>query len=281
MRLFASSLLALVLLPSSTLALSPATELTRELDAVEPALAADLEDADTDAAELRLEASTEFFPDDGTELGDRQEVEGSDTYVTFRLGDVPYLLHDVPLTAWFAPYVRDMTERGIVTGYRSSQGIPTGVFGPERNVSLEELAKMSVEAAGLDRASCPGIPNNPVAEKSWSASYVACAESHAFAVYADGTVDVRRAATRAEVVMTVLQAFGAQVLELTDAEKIFTDVTPSTLFAGAIKTAVQGGIVSGYVDAQGKLTGQFGPSRPINRAEVSKILSIAIQVYKK
>ena len=49
----------------------------------------------------------------------------------------------------------------------------------------------------------------------------------------------------------------------------------------AIKTAAMDGIVSGDTDAKGTLTGAFGPERPINRAEVSKILSVAIQVYRK
>ncbi len=275
------ALVALLLLPAaSAWALPPLTELKRETDVFVPVLQLDKVDGDGDAAELSLEAREEFFPEAGSGSS-RQSIQGSDTVVTFRLNGVPYALNDVPLVAWFAPYVRDMADRGIVTGYKDATGRPTGFFSPEKNVTLEELAKMAVEAARIDRTACPAVPKNPQATQSWSAQYVSCAESNAFAVYADGTVDLHRAATRNEVVMTALQAFGRPIAELGQTEKLFTDVSPSTLFSGAIKTAVADGIVSGYVDAKGALTGTFGPDNPINRAEVSKVLSIAIQVYVK
>jgi hypothetical protein len=269
----------LFLLPLSAHALSADAELQRELDTLVPMLDRDLEDIDADASEAMLQAQEEFFPDDGTETGDRGEIEGSDEFVTFRLDGVPYALKDVALIQWFAPYVREMTERGIVTGYRDVYGRPTGIFGPGRDVSLEELAKMSVQASGIDQSVCPPVPLNTAAQKSWSASFISCAEQYGFVVYADVTLDIRRPATRAEVVMTVLQAFGVQIRELGAEEKIFTDVNPSILFSGAIKTAVGDGIVSGYQLPDGTSTGTFGPAKNINRAEVSKILSIALQVY--
>ncbi|MDD4319803.1 MAG: S-layer homology domain-containing protein [Candidatus Peribacteraceae bacterium] len=202
--------------------------------------------------------------------------ETSDEFVTVRSGGTTYALGDVPVRAWFGPYVRDMVLRGIVTGYRDAQGTPTGVFGPERPVSVEELAKMAVAAAGIDASACP-VPRNATAKGGWSASFVGCAEGKKFSIFSDATVDVRRPALRGEVVVTTLEAFGVALPAATDSP--FSDVLPSAQFASAILRAAADGIVGGYKDAAGNATGTFAPDRQISRAEIAKVLSLAIQVY--
>lgn len=232
-------------------------------------------------ADVVTEGKEEFFPMEANASSSSEKRGGgleASGFVTFRFNGVPYALTDVPVNAWFAPYIRDVANRGIVSGYRNTDGIPTGIFGPERSVSIEELSKMAVEAAHVDQGSCPKEPKNSAATLRWSAPYISCAEKYSFAVYADATVDVSRPATRAEVVMTLLQAFGV-ALRTPPAHFPLTDVTASTLFSPAITTALQDGIVSGYTHPDGSLTGNFGPENPVNRAEVSKIVSLAVQVY--
>ncbi len=256
-------------------------DLQKHVSSAESALIQMESDTSEQASEDALESRSEFFSDDGRDTGEtRTEDPSLSAFVSFRMNGVPYALKDVPSGAWFAPYVRDMAERGIVSGYKDANGIPTGVFSPEKSVTLEELGKMAVEAAGIDKASCPAAPLNPLASGAWSAPYISCAESHSFALYSDGTTDIRRPATRSEVVMTILQAFGVQLQDPDPVKPLFTDVNASTLFAPAIATAVRDGIVAGYQDAQGRLTGEFGPEKPVNRAEVCKMLSIALQLYK-
>lgn len=268
------------LLPSSAFALDAYDVLQRDRTTIDPLIEQEVMDIGDDQKEAQLESSPEFFLEDGRG-GEpvRDEDPAFSQYVTFRLAGVPYALRDVAVTQWFAPYVRDMAERGIVSGYKDANGIPTGEFHPERSVSIEELAKMTIEAAAINRLSCPAAPKNPLAGESWSAPYIACAESNGFVLFSDGTVDIRRSATRAEVVMTIVQGFGVPQLEIAAEEQVFSDVSASTLFAPAIKTAVHDGIVAGYADDAGRLTGEFKPGNPINRAEVSKMLSIAVQVY--
>jgi hypothetical protein len=66
----------------------------------------------------------------------------SDTHIFTRVGDTPIILTDVPVEAWFAPYVRDMS--GIISGYSSSAGEPLGLFGPADNVTLSmQLVKIN------------------------------------------------------------------------------------------------------------------------------------------
>ncbi len=214
---------------------------------------------------------------DQTSVLTNGEENPDDLYITIRVDNFPVILTDVPKEEWFAPYVRDVAGRGIVSGYRDADGFPLGLFGPADSVTIEQLAKMAVESAGISLELCKDPAKNPTAEGSWSLPYIACAEQKGWAVYSDGTVDVHRLATRAEVVVTILQAFTVKL----DTKKgtVFNDVTTSTQFGGAIETAADDGIVSGYRTASGKATGEFGPEDPVNRAETAKIIALALQVY--
>ena len=118
---------------------------------------------------------------------------------------------------------------------------------------------------------------NISAADRWSEKYVRCAEYNKWAIFSEGTVDVTRPATRTEVVVTVLQAFGARISPRSGS--VFEDVTTATPYAAAIETAAGKGIVSGYSDENGTPTGLFGPDDLVNRAEIAKIFSLAFQVY--
>ncbi len=278
--LLCSSLLLVLTAPQAFAAAYDSLQL--DLHAASGALHQETMDHAADMRETATEAKNEFFPATGTGIEKVTMDPGAAAgVVSFRIAGVPYLLNDVPVGAWFAPYVRSVAEQGIVSGYKDADGMPTGIFGPARNVSIEELAKMSIEASRIDKAGCTAAAKNPAAAQSWSSLYIACAEEHSFAVYSDGTADLKRPATRGEVVMTILQAFGVPPRDIKGTTPIFKDVDSSTLFSSAINTAVQDNIVSGYTDAAGNPTGFFGPDKSINRAEIAKMLSIAVQVYRK
>ena len=65
-------------------------------------------------------------------------------------------------------------------------------------------------------------------------------------------------------------AMGIQVI-INGQTVVFTDVPQSAWFATYVQTAVEAGIVNGYMDAQGKLTGKFGPGNSVTVAEALKI----------
>lgn len=259
----------------------PYADLQTSVSGMDSVLTIDGQAHTDDQSDIKLESSDEFFAgaSSGTGSVHRSSSSSASPYVTFQIDGTWYVFSDVPVTAWFAPYVRDAADRGIVSGYKNAAGVPTGLFGPGKNVSIEELAKMAMEAARIDRGSCTGVPMNVGAQKSWSAAYVKCAEQRNFAVYADGTVDITRPATRAEVVMTMLQAFGVALRDTPPAGVTMKDVNASTLFSSAIFTALHDGIVTGDAAADGSPAGTFRPTSPVNRAEVSKIVSLAVQVY--
>lgn len=232
-----------------------------------------------DQTDVDLEGGAEMFPVSGSGVAMSEAPAIASPYVQFSSTGRTIILTDVPSSAWFGPFVRDAAERGIVSGYRDAAGNFTGLYGPANNVTLEELAKMAFLAAQLSQATCPGTAKNPKAAGRWSEQYIACAESEQLAVYADGTVDITRPATRAEVTVTILQAFGAALRDVPPSGVKLKDVSDSTLFANAIYAAVQSGVVTGDTDAAGNLTGYFRPHDAVNRAEVAKILSAAMQVY--
>lgn len=198
-------------------------------------------------------------------------------FVRIKIDGVPVDLTDVAKDTWFAPYVRSAAETGIVSGYRGEDGRPLGLYGPADPVTIEQIAKIALSAAGVDRDSCGSIFLNAAGKGRWSEEYLRCSEHLQWTVFADGSVDPLRPATRAEVVITMLQAFGVEIRS-TDAAP-FTDVDSSTEFRSAIITAAEDHVVGGFSDAEGNVTGKFGPTDSVNRAEVAKIVTLAQEVY--
>lgn len=238
---------------------------------------------DEATADVEWNTADELFPDTGetssTSHIDETRQERAGDFLSIVVGNQSLVLRDVPRLSWFAPYVRDIAQRRLVSGYADAQGKPLGLFGPADGVTVEQMAKVLVLASGMPLSECPAAPANLSASGSWSAPYIACAESRGWTVYTDPGKDVTKPATRTEVVVSVLQSHvvypGARVGDF------FKDVTASTEFAGFIERAKLDGIVSGYADAEGKPTGYFGPQDNVTRAEFAKILTLAQQVYAR
>ncbi len=187
-------------------------------------------------------------------------------------------LSDVPLQSWYAPYVRTAAAANLLGGYRDAAGNPVGTFGPSDPVTIAELAKISILAAHIDPSSCADS-TNPKAKTQWFSRVLGCAETRHWVLYGEATVNPLRPATRAEVVVTLLQAFNVAPAQLSDESGPFTDVTFSTQYAGSIARAKNDGLVRGYVDAAGNLTGFFGPQDNVTRAEAAKMLVTAVEKY--
>jgi hypothetical protein len=251
----------------------------REIQIERQALTQDISDEAIQDKEKVMQRSVDFFPITGSgTFNNPDDTYGS--FVMFQWNGIPYDLQDVPRQVWFAPYVRDMATKGIVSGYMDSFGRPSGVFGPDRPVSIEELAKMALVAAGTDTTVCPKSAVNPLAAQTWSTRFIACAEQQKMTVFSDGTVDLKRPALRGEVIATILEAFHVALdPPAASGSLVFKDVQPSTQFASAIDKAGKDGIVIGYSDTSGVHTGMFGTDRQVNRAEIAKMIDLALQLY--
>lgn len=183
--------------------------------------------------------------------------------------------HDVDPAAWFAPYVMKAAKVGVMSGYKDENGNPTGQFGPSNPITLAELAKITHSLFALNEHDWQGLPHNESAQGTWFQQIALSAEQRDWVMYWDAKTDLTRPATRAEVVVTFLQAMDVPLQW--PKGTVFRDVTRRTPYAAAIETANKLGLISGKTGADGQPNGLFGPSDPINRAELSKLVATLIE----
>ncbi|MDO8648733.1 MAG: S-layer homology domain-containing protein [Candidatus Peregrinibacteria bacterium] len=174
---------------------------------------------------------------------------------------------DVDENAWYAAYVSAVADWGIASGYKDAQGNATGEFGPGNSVTVAEMLKMSLRAAGIDEEECPDSPERADAKTHWSARFVACAETIHMRVF-DTRVDLDRPATRAEVLVIIHDSFGDSVPY---AVSTFSDTIDHS-YEADIAYAASLGIVSGDTNVDGSAKGTFRPNDGVNRAEAAKVI---------
>lgn len=206
-------------------------------------------------------------------------VETEDKYLTQTVEGQELTFRDVPQNAWFTSDVFKAARAGVLGGYKDENGVLTGEFGPSNDVTVAELAKIAHRMAGTVETPPPGGPANVAAQGQWFSSFIGSAEEHAWTIYADGSIDPVRPATRGEVLVTILQALGVPLEWQTGS--VFTDVNVKTPYASAIETAARLGLVDGRKNEAGELTGEFGPLDPVNRAEMAKIINTTNDILLK
>lgn len=189
----------------------------------------------------------------------------------------PVLYRDVPVDAWFAPFVSLLVEQKIAQGYTTESGKPTGEFGVANPVTRAEVLKMALDAAGKGDDLPTLAPNNRSARTTWAAGYVRRAEDLGLTVFA-GNPDVNAPATRGEVVQTILETMGFPIGKTLST---FADVPADHPYSRAIALAAFDGFVEGDTAPDGTPLNRFRPDDAINRAEVAKIIALAVEVLRK
>ncbi len=184
---------------------------------------------------------------------------------------------DVSQSAWFASYVRDAAEAGIVNGYMDARGRLTGKLGPSNSITFAEAIKIAAEGAGYDEALYGSSVQSGVGQH-WSSPYVAVAKAEHFAVMQEH-FRLDQPATRAQVASMFTSAFGVKTTDIGPVDSRYTDVKVSTQYAASIEALSRDGILSGDTDTRGEATGTFRPMVPINRAEVVKMVIEARAKY--
>lgn len=178
--------------------------------------------------------------------------------------------HDVPQSAWFAKYVREAAEAGIVNGYKDARGRLTGRFGPSNSITVAEALKIAVEGASYDDQLYGALIESGVAWH-WASAYVSVAKAEDFELWKT-RVRLDLPATRAQVASLFTSAFRINVTDVSPVDTRYVDVDTSTNFAASIETLSRDTVVSGDTDAEGHAVGRFRPFDPINRAEVVKMV---------
>lgn len=106
---------------------------------------------------------------------------------------------DVPVDAWFAPYIAVAKEKGIISGYLDG-------FHPNEYVNRAAALKILIEASGLPQLTDVEAPFHDVYKKAWFYPYIASAVGHdIISGYADGTFKPAHLITRAEVSKIVVK----------------------------------------------------------------------------
>ena len=186
--------------------------------------------------------------------------------------DVIY--EDVPKDAWFSPFVQTLVEDNIARGYRDTDGILIGKFGVGRYISFAESVAMALKAAGVSVGGRQ--PENISAKGTWAASHIYEAEVRGLSLLQED-IDVHAPASRGAVIHTIFEIFRVPLLTNTP---LFSDVSPDHPYAAAIATAEAYGILAGDRDTNGVPVGVFRPDDPMNRAEVSKLITLIRKTFQ-
>lgn len=222
----------------------------------------------------RVVLSTEI---DCDHLTQQETDDQSSKFVKAIIDGTSVVFTDVPTGQWFTASVRRALDAKVMSGYRDQNGTPTGQFGPSDPVTLAELAKIAHRLTSIDETKVTDPPENDKAKRTWFAPFVASAEQRDWLVFLNRSVDPLRPATRAEVVATFLQVLNVKREWPTG--KLFDDVSRTIPYADCIETAANSGLVSGYADDKGNLTGLFGPTDPVTRAAMAKMIAMAMELF--
>lgn len=181
------------------------------------------------------------------------------------------LFDDVPESDWAAPYIYNLVDRGIVSGYGD------GTFGPTNNVQRCEYAKMLVNIAGININSSATSPYRDVPTDQWFFPYINSALSLITGYTIDGELYFKpeEVATREDVTVAMVKALGIDISKYSNYNEYlsakFADWNDISLHNRAYVTAaVDKGIITGDMAYNGMAT--FRPKDSIIRAEVVAVL---------
>ncbi len=170
---------------------------------------------------------------------------------------------DVGVEYWAYGYIHYLACRGVTAGY------PDGSFRPATPISRAEYSKLLALAYGLPLTSPPTPRFRDVPPNHWAYGYIeALAAANISVGYPDGSYRPNARISRAELVKLTVLASGALAYSgpFTD----YPDVPPSHWAYQYIKTATHRQWVGGYAD------GFFRPNAPSSRAELAKLLYLAL-----
>ena len=172
---------------------------------------------------------------------------------------------DVPADAWFAPYVEQAFDAGIVKGRGD------GVFGPYDTITREDFAVMTVRMLGVEVDEDATVPFKDEASVSaYAKGAVAyCAANKILNGYEDGNFNPKATITREEA---------AKIL----AAALKLDVTGTTTFADNAR--IQSWAVPYVAACQkagifgGDEANRFNPQQKITRAETAKVMVDSLKI---
>lgn len=169
---------------------------------------------------------------------------------------------------WAAVYIEKLRAKGIVGGKKA------GIFAPNDIISRAELIKIAMLAFDIEAIAPQEKPFEDVELNVWYTPFIHQAKQlNLISGYANNNFLPNAAITRAEALKTILAASGLNL----DYQKAyyFPDVDVNAWYSKYIAFALDNNIMGGYED------GLFRPHEKITRAEVSKVVALALDEIKK
>ncbi|MDO4541751.1 MAG: S-layer homology domain-containing protein [Bacillota bacterium] len=201
--------------------------------------------------------------------------------IPFRVGKAPAELAafvsafpDVAAKDWFASYVEDLYQQGIVNGDEK------GLFNPNSNTTRAEFVKMMAVASGDELASSVQETSfKDVSAGEWYASYVVwAAENGIVNGYGDGTFKPLALVTRAEMIV-MQKRYAAYVsatpLPVIVSEMLFSDAEDIGSWAEVEVRELQ---MAGIINGRGN--NRLEPNKYSTRGEVAKMVSCFLSLLK-
>lgn len=175
---------------------------------------------------------------------------------------------DVSADDWYATYVLDLAEKGVINGYVDDDG--NSIYKPDKKVTVAEFIKLIITA------SAPDIKYNLMEAdfEHWAAKYVKVAENYGVLEKGQYSLeDMNREITRIEVV-EILTKCDIMIRESwqKSSNKMFTDtddLTGNQLVY--LSHAVGIGVINGDPE------GTFRPHAGLKRSESAKIIYTYMQ----
>jgi hypothetical protein len=172
---------------------------------------------------------------------------------------------DVPRDFWAYPYIEYLATHGIISGYADN------TFRPNNNITRGQVAKMITLAKGWTPLNPPTPTFIDVPPAHPFYSFIETVAAHGVVSgYADGTFRPGNNITRGQISKMI--ALGEGWTLVAPPQPTFSDVPPAHPFYQYIETVAAHGVVSGYAD------GTFRPNANATRAQLSKMLYIAISL---
>ena len=210
-------------------------------------------------------------PSGGTILGGGAIVAAPEETTTAQSNAQPMesVFGDVPADSWYYNYVKDLKNKGIVSGDDN------GNFNPSANVTREEFVKMLVIASGVT-ASGNEVNFNDVNADAWYYEYVKAAVN---AGIVNGVSDTQfGSGTRisrqdmAVMLYRILKAEGKTYAVSSD--KFADDDKIADYAKEAVYAMKEAGILSGA-------DGYYNPVNALTRAESAKVISVLNNLLSK
>ncbi len=170
---------------------------------------------------------------------------------------------DLPEGHWADDPIQYLMDQGVISGYAD------GSFHPNDNVTRAQFAKMLVGVMGWTLINPQSPTFSDVPKDYWAYGYIETAVAHGvIGGYSDGAFQPNTDVTRGQVAKIVFGSLNWQMNSPTLTN--FSDVSPGDwtyTYAQAISSAE---VMSGYAD------NSFRPNAPATRAQIAKILALAI-----